>query len=233
MVVYKAPARRRYRNYRSGGYLGLELKFLDCAWNGVTVNNSSSGASGEMPPSSGCTGCISAPAQGDGESQRDGRNFVIKSVFASGIIATTGVQNSADVIDTSGYYVALVLDTQTNGATIVSEDVFINPSTQNGAMIPQPLRNLENVKRFRILASKYIKPGGAYASTDGTNTASVQQQETPTFTLSWSGNIKVNTNGTTANVSSVTDNSIHLIAYNGGDNMAPTLIGKSRVRFMG
>lgn len=129
-----------------------------------------------------------------------------------------------------------MLDTQTNGGTatgINSEDVYINPSSGAGAMMPQPLRNLANSKRFRILASTYVPPGGAYAGTDGTNTNSINAQTRPKVSLSWRGNLVADSLGTTANVTSAADYSIHVVACAGETGFTPTFEGKSRVRFVG
>lgn len=233
---YKKP-KKTYRggrlNARTGGFLGMELKFLDCNWNQVTISASTTGADGEMQPSGGCTNCLSCPAQGDGESQRDGRKFVIKSCWLSGQIDTSSLQDIADVQDIGGLYFALVLDTQANAATVVSESVYINPGNSGGQMLPSPLRNLSNSKRFRILASQFVAPGGVVAGTDGTNTNSVAQQNSTYVNLSWKGSVQVNTTGTTADVASVSDNAIHLIAYAGTTSFTPVFTGKSRVRFMG
>ncbi len=226
-------ARFRSRNYRTGGFLGIELKFLDTSWDGVTLTVSTTGAGGEMPPSSGCTGCVSVPAQGDGENERDGRNYTIKSVYCSGIISTTNGPDKPDVLDASGYFFALVLDTQTNGATISTEDLYVNPGTAGEQMLPYPLRNLENSHRFRILASTYVAPGGMYAGTDGASTVSISNMVAPTISLNWKGNIKCNTKATTANVTSATDNSIHLVAFSGNSLLTPVFQGKCRVRYVG
>lgn len=228
-----AKLRRYNRNARIGGFLGLELKFLDCAWNGVALASSTDGSGGELQPSSGCTNAISVPAQGDGESQRDGRKFCIKSVYVNGIISTAQLQDHTDAEDLLGYWFALVLDTQANGATLVSENVYLNPSTSAISILPQPLRNLQNSTRYRILDSKFIGPGGAYGITDGTATASVSNQVSPKVTLSWKGSINVDTTGTTANVSSCADNAIHVLAYCGSTALTPSFFGKSRMRFMG
>jgi len=225
---------RRYSpNARVGGFLGLELKFLDTAWNGVAVSASTDGASGELQPSSGCTGCISCPGQGDGESQRDGRKFVIKSVYFSGVVATTHLQTETVVQDLSGYYFALVLDTQANGATIASENIYLNPGTSSLNLLPQPLRNLQNSGRFRILASKYVPVRGAYTGNDAAGTFSVSNQATSAVSLSWKGSINVDTIGTSADVASVSDNAIHIVAYAGDSTMTPVFQGKCRMRFMG
>ncbi len=220
-------------NYRTGGFVGIERKFLDCAWNGVAIASSTAGADGEMQPSSGCTGCISAPVQGNGEQERDGRRYNIKSISVSGVVDTTAVQNQTDVLDLFGYFFALVQDKQTNASTIVSEDVYVNPSANSTAMLPFPLRNLQNTRRFRILDSVYIRPGDAWVMGDGTNTGSLSNQVAPTFKLSWSGNIPVDSVGTTADVASVSNNSVHLIAFAGSTVFTPIISAKSRVRFIG
>lgn len=222
------------RNLRIGGFLGIERKFLDTAWNAVSISESTDGANGEMQPSSGCTGAISVPSQGDGESNRDGRRFVLKSAFVSGVVDTASAGDQADVKSLNGWYFALVLDRQANGATIDSEDIFVNPSSSALGMIPQPLRNLQNSKRFRILDAKYVRPGGAYAGTDGTATNSIDMQVNPIVKLSWSGNLVVDCTGTTADVASVSNNALHLVAYNGtASGGAATFTGKARVRFVG
>jgi len=222
----------RALNARTGGYLGLELKFLDTAWNAVTINSSTDGSGGELQPSSGCTSCISCPAQGDSESQRDGRKFVIKSVYFSGVINTLLSQDQADAFEDFGVYFALVLDTQTNGATVVSENVYLNPSSSALGMLPKPLRNLQNSKRFRILSSRYVAPGGMYAINDAAATGSLAAQKGTNVQLSWKGSINVDTTGTTADVASVSDNALHILAYS-ETGLQKVFSGKCRVRFMG
>lgn len=223
----------RGRNVRTGGFLGMESKFLDCAWNGVSISTSTDGSGGELQPSSGCTSAISVPSQGDGESQRDGRKYCITSAWVSGIVSTSAVSDQADVLDNVGYYFALVLDTQANGATVNSEDVYLNPATVASAMLPQPLRNLQNSKRFRILATQYVAPGGTYAFNDAAATGSVSPMEAPKVNLSWNGKVFCECSGTTANISSATDNALHVVAYAGQGSFSPTFVGKSRIRFQG
>lgn len=210
-----------------------ELKYLDCAFNAVTIPAGTSDASGlEMAPSSGCSGAISVPAQGDGESNRDGRKYTIKSVWASGVIDYVAMSDQADALDNTGTYLCLVLDTQCNGVTVISENVFTNPATAGRSLLPQPLRNLAYSKRYRILASTYVEPGGMYAMTDGTSTASLNGQQNPVVSLSWKGNIVCDSSGTTANVVSASDNAIHMLAFHGG-GLSRTFNGKTRVRFIG
>lgn len=230
LVPYQGVAARQAR---TGGFLGLEYKFLDCAWNGVALATSTDGSGGELQPSSGCTNAISVPAQGDGESNRDGRKYVITSAYFNGIVDTTPLSDQTDVVDFGGYFFALVLDTQANGATVNSEDVYVNPSTSAIAMMPKPLRNLQNSTRFRVLDSIYVAPPAAYAGTDGANTMSLSTQNQRDVTLSWKGELQVTCVGTTADVAAVSDNALHIIAYATTIGNAPKLYGKSRIRFQG
>lgn len=229
----RPSGRMRRRNARTAGYLGIEKKFLDCAWNGVQIFASTDGAGAELQPSTGCTNAISVPSQGDGESQRDGRRFTVMSAFFSGIIISDPLSDQADANENMGYYFALVLDTQANAAAINSEDVYLNPSSVAGGILPKPLRNLQNSKRFRILDSQFVQAAPAYGVTDGASTNSQSAMYAPAISLSWSGSITCNCSGTTASVASVTDNALHIVAYAGSTVRAPSVLGKSRIRFVG
>ncbi len=219
-------------NPRTGGFSGIEVKFLDCAWNQVNVGSDNGWASCELAPSTGCTACISCPSQGDGESQRDGRRFVIKSVYVTGCIDNAASSDQADMLQTPGVFLALVLDMQANKTTIASEDVYVNNSTGTIAGA-HPLRNLQNVSRFKILDSTYKVGVPVVAGTDGASTNSMMPSYRQPVKLSWSGDIAVNTTGTTADVASVADNAIHVVACAEDTTYTPQFVGQSRVRFVG
>lgn len=209
-------------NTRTGGFLGLELKFLD------TVRERSALAAGptggELDPAT--VNCINAVTQGDGESQRDGRAYIIKSVNVKGYAE---LQNSASLDATAQIFIALVHDKQTNGAQLSAEDVFLMPSTTTPANQPlaQPFMNLQYKNRFTVLATKVISmdPG----NWNGTNFASVRKP----FNLYKALNIKVNCNGTTGNVSDITDSSLHVVAFTDNNAASPVVSYNSRIRFMG
>lgn len=224
--------RQRRRNQRTAGFLGIETKFLDTAWDSVTVPVATADATGlELQPSTGCINSVSVPAQGDGEQQRDGRTYVLKSCHFSGELDHPIAQDANDATEGNDIYVAMVLDTQANGSAVNSEDVYDNPSTVGAAMFPYPLRNLENSKRFRILASGLFRLRGMYSINDGAVTGSLSAQAATMIQLSWHGSIKCNAGGTAAAVSNARDNSISIIAFS---NRNPcTFRGKCRTRFVG
>ncbi len=220
-------------NPRTGGFSGIELKFLDCAWNQVTINGTSTSWGGnEMQPSTGCTGCVSCPAQGDGESERDGRRFVIKSVYVTGCVDNSAASDGADMVQTPACFFALVLDMQANLVTITSEDVYKNATTGTiGGVFP--LRNLQKVARFKILDSVYVPGVPVVAGTDGANTNSMMPSYRQPVKLSWSGDIAVNTTSTTADVATVSDNAIHVLACCETATFTPQFVAQSRMRFVG
>lgn len=237
-VTVMARTRRRMTaremeqlNRRTGGFRGMEVKYLDCAWNSLSINDSTDGSGGELHPSSGCISSLSVPEQGVGGQQRIGRKYVIRSVYLSGVVYYLGQAFAGYAQSYPAVYFALVLDTQPNGAALQSEDVFVNPSTLELAMLPQPLRNLQHSNRFRVLAHKTVRPQ-VYAFNDAAITASTNAQSEPQVSLSWKGRIVCECDGTAASVASAATNSIMLVAYSGGKVVGtPKFIGKSRMRF--
>lgn len=224
-------ARMRKRNIRTAGYLGIEKKFLDVYASDITVPAPTDCAGGEMQPEGGCTDCLSAPAQGDGEQQRDGRKITIKSIFVNVTVRSVVSPDQADMKTAPLVFVALVQDTQANGSTIVSEQVFTNPN-DTAEVNTYPLRNLQYSARFRVVDHKTVNLGPATAFNDAAATGSVIGQA-QSVSLGWQGDIPVTFTGTTANISAVTDNAFHLIAFATNTNFAPVLSYNSRMRFVG
>lgn len=222
---------RRRMNARIGGYLGIEKKFLDVYASSVAIPAPTDCAGGEMQPEGGCTNCLSVPAQGDGEQQRDGKQITMKSIFVTGCVSHTPAANQNDALTGPIVFVALVMDTQTNGATIVSENVFTNPN-DTAVVNAFPLRNLENSARYRVLAHKTLRCEPVAVMTDGANTSS-QMPAPVSFQLSFVGDVKMNFSSTTADVANAKDNSLHLIAFSNTANFSSFLSYNSRMRFVG
>jgi len=219
---------QRALNMRTGGFLGLELKFVDYGYAAALVAPTDA-AGGEADPATALA--LNAIAQGDGQNQRDGRKATIKSCYVSGQVTFSGNADEADAGSAPIVYIALVQDTQTNGAQLNSEDVFTNPAA-NALTAASPFRDLQYSKRFRVLDSCVIDNFETIAFPDGANTGSINASS-KSFKLSWKGTMQTIYVGTTAEVSAIGDNSIHVIAYCSSTTFAPSLIYNSRVRFMG
>ncbi len=221
--------RRRGLNVRSGGFVGIENKFYDQSVNGssVSVGNNWSGC--EEDP--GTTQCLSAPSQGDGESQRDGRKCKATSIYVGGAIRWPNHSGHAEACYVT---IALVQDTQTNGAQLNAEDVYINPAATpqtNGT----PLRNMQYMTRFKVLKKITLFTGDLSAHYNGSSANS--EGYTVPFSIFKKLNMPITFTGTTEGVANVTDNSLHLIVAGGPSTAtgapAPEIYYNSRMRFIG
>lgn len=206
--------------FRTGGFLGIETKFIDYTFGKTAF--SATVAGGEMDPAS-SVDCVSAIAQGDGESNRDGRKCVLKSLHLRGnvnISESSGSSFQAPSI----MRVIVVWDTQTNGAQLNAEDVML-PATH----VEHSFRNLQFSKRFRILMDHTFTVNPTAGAGDGTanDFGAVERS----FKWNFNFNIPVIHNGTTAVVAAITDNSLHIIGF--ANNVGCNLSYTSRIRFVG
>ena len=216
---------------RTGGYLGIEYKFYDVKLTGKALDTNTTGEDGELDPAT-TIDCLNAVTQGDGESQRDGRNLVMKSLLLKGVvnIPAQATQSTLDVAPT--IFMAVVLDTQTNGAQLDSELVYKNPSadTRCSASV---VRNLQYAKRFKILAKKIIQVPTPTTGNDAAGTFSISGMDIPFEFYIRLPDIKVNYSGTTEAVANIVDNSLHLVGWTSSVTLAPTVSYNSRLRFVG
>ncbi len=219
---------RRRSNARTGGFLGIEVKFYDTALVGATLTAPTDATAGEHNPSATLNFCTMA--QGDGESQRDGRKALVKSVYVTGMISVAALINQTALKEQPVVYIALVHDKQTNGAQIVSEEVFANPAGSN-ITATSPLRNLQHSSRFTVLDRTTVILPQQEASYDGSN-LELGGTMTP-FMLSWKGAMPITYDGTTSAVANITDNSIQLIAWCNTVGQIPLLSYNARTRFVG
>ncbi len=239
-IVKKAPTRFRKRashvpghfipNVRTGGFLGIELKFYDTKLAATALVTNTDASGGELDPSA--TIVLNSVIQADGESGRDGRQILMKSIFINGVIDCPIQINETALKAGCHIQLWLVLDKQTNGATINSEDVFVNVAATaiGGTSL---LRNLQNTHRFSILDSWETDFDLHTASYDGTNIE--QGGLLRRFKLFSKLGMKVNykTGGTTEDIANIMDNSLHLIGFCTDTGLIPRITYSSRLRFVG
>nr|DAO14323.1 MAG TPA: capsid protein [Cressdnaviricota sp.] len=221
------------KNLRTGGLLGIELKFVDCAANGTALTAPTDASGGELNPSTGIIGCLSAPALGDAANNRDGNKIVVKSVLLQGTISVAAQANQTAADLSCTVFLALVMDTQANGVTLNSEDVFTNLSA-NASQATNLFRNMSYTQRFKVLKLKRISLRIPTLTWDGTNI------EQTGFSTQWKLGVKkmmmgvtFTTGSTTADIANVTNNALHLVGYCDNASLVPTVYYNSRVRFVG
>jgi len=231
----KLAAARVVANAATAGFLGIEKKFLDTARDVSAITAATDLSGGSQDPSgTGCTGCLSCPAQGDTEQSRDGKRIVIDGLILKGFVINPATSDASPATDTqvaAKVFVAVVLDTQTNGATIASEQVF----KSLGASLPFnacPTKNLLFGNRYRILKSQVfdLTPIGTVQT--GTTYVYNSIRRDFDWFIPFKGGLPVNLNaGTTANVANVIDNSLHVVAF--ATTTLCTMGYNARIRFQG
>ncbi len=229
MVV--APARvvsrRRRRNRRTGGYMGIEKKFYDTSLDGATILNALT--SSEHNPSA--TISLNSVVQGDGESNRDGRQISMDTITIKGTILVPSQVNQTALDIASYVYIAIVLDKQTNGALLSGEDVFSNAGSV-AVNVSNPFRNLQFIQRFQVLAWKVIRLHSPEAVWDGTNLELAGYMQQFTLSAKLKG-LKTNYTNTTETIANIADNGLNVVCFTSGVGLAPTLSYKGRLRFYG
>jgi len=144
-------------NARVGGLLGVEKRFLDCGAANILLASPTDASGGRLDPTVGCTQCISAPARGDGASNRDGKQITCKFIEVKGT-----VQYPRTTVTVAGFptgitvFIALILDRQTNATALLTQDVFTQAGVASAELAPHVMRNLSNGSRFKILKSVTI-----------------------------------------------------------------------------
>ncbi len=230
------PQRRQYisahrskLNFRSGGYLGIENKFYDSSLAASALTAPANASGGEHDPSA--TILLNTVVQGDGQSNRDGRKIVMKQIMIRGVVQCAPIINQTIVPQAATCFIALVLDTQTNGATITSEQVFTNKGAT--ALLATSLFNaMERTGRFKVLKRLVFPLVQQTVAWDGTN-LEVGGYSRPFQMMVPLKNIPVLYSSTTETVANIVDNSLHIIAYVSNTDSVPKLSYNARLRFVG
>lgn len=233
-MKFASPVRRR--RFGSSPF-PAELKFFDSskALTALVAPTDSAGA--EVDPTANALNCIPT---GTTMSTRDGSKVVMKSLQITGMlrVASQTAQTAAD--NGLDFYVAVVLDKQTNGAQLNSEDVFTNPLA-NGALATHPLRNMSFSKRFQVLKSINVPlknhPPMVRSNTLATDPIQhVQSGVVIPFSMYIPlGDIitQWKTTNTDGAITDIVDNSLHVIAYTSSTDLTPNIAYNARIRFLG
>lgn len=161
-MVPRAPTYKKKRSAAIQRVLGVETKYFDAVKAGTVVN--SSWTTGELDPAANCLG---VPVQGNGTQNRDGSRILVKNLSVQGRVYRLRQSDLDDIPFSSCIQVSLVMDTQTNGAQLSAEDVYVatDPETPGRRVIA-------NTQRFKVLRTQCFDNYCVASMADGANTAS-------------------------------------------------------------
>ncbi len=173
--------------------------------------------------------CVSGVAIGDTESSRDGRKYFIKSVHIRAVVHVVAAEANVNPRTDLRGRICLVWDTQTNGAQLTATDVMDGGQTDDTLAF----RNLQHSKRFKVIWDKSWKLINFGQMAQGainlfaipaTNTVIMQ------FHKVFPKPIPVVCTGTDATVTSISDNSLHIIGV--ANDTSALLNMQIRIRFL-
>lgn len=171
--------------------------------------------------------CISAVAQGDTESTRDGRVYHINSIHVQGRFHRAAAESVTNPGDDLMCRVVIVLDKQTNGTQLTPTQVML-ATTDNW----DSFRNLQFTKRFQVLYDRKVVLKAFTTNEGGINLfATDDSSKQWRFNHTFKTPLRVTCSSTEAAVASFTDNSIHVIGC--ASATTALLSYNSRIRYTG
>lgn len=207
-----------------------ETKYVDHDRHSGTIASSLTYAGGEADPPT--VNCLNGIVQGNAATERDGHVVVLTRLHIRGVVRIDPkFQDTAETPDWINIFV--VLDTQTNGAQMNSEDLIINIDPTSVSQQANPQRNMLFGTRFKVLKHwrMVAMPSHSYSGQASPNLLAINGWARG-FELYKKMRLPVRFNDANGTVSSIVDNSIHVIAVHQGFQTA-YIDYSSRVRFVG
>jgi len=228
---YAGPIRKKRKfsmNRRTGGFQGVEVKYHDTDLTTIPIASSANMSGLEMDPGT-PVHCVNAVPQNDTQSGRIGRRIFQKSFNIKGQIYLPELVDGTSPKQYPIFFVSVVLDKQTNGAQLNSEDVYDNVGG-NAALTTSFFRNMEYTHRFQVLKSRTFRAFPASQSFDGTNIERNGYSIPFQFFIKLP-NLVTNFSGTNAEIINIVDNSIHILAGCTTTDVAATMYYNTRLRY--
>lgn len=245
-----SASRRKLRavaNLRTGGMIGIEKKFFDTKYNAASgtvgpvtapavssdIANSTLFMDSVQGSGSGAGVAkvywLNCPAVGSASYQRDGRVIRNHSIEISGLANFN--HNNTALPDQAFLMLALVLDTQANGASPAATGANIYKDLGGG--IALPYRNMSDTTRYRVLSFKRIRVPHPVV-TPGTAGGQSNVTYTTTFKMYRKLGFKTNfkTDKQVAAPDAIVDNGLFLMAWD-NSNYGYNLYLSARLRFTG
>lgn len=197
-----------------------EDKFIDFGLNYAAVQNFSVRQS------------LFTVAQGAGESQRIGRRITVTKISFRWHVSQDNILSQSIgllELEPQTCIIALVLDTQANGANALASDIYQNPARDT------TFNDLPNSKRFRTLFRRELAiPSGSISAEWRPATAkthyTLKGGRTPVYTWSTSCKLPVLYSGNTATVADIVTNNLLFVTSFSSD--IGGMAGNVRIRYV-
>lgn len=179
-------------------------------------------------------GCLSAPAQGDGATNRDGRQMTMLSIHLKGYLFINDDQTRTSPPQDVAVRLLLIRNNQTNQDSLIPQEVMTSIGPIKDFL---SFKNLEHDKKYDILIDRTILlKVNAYSTGTSVGQFSVNARMVPfTMNYTFDGGCPVILAAPGEGFSSVSDTSINLIGVSNAENGEPTpyISYTSRLRFIG
>ena len=203
----------------------MEVKYFDSSVN-FTIPAPTDCSGGEASTS------LNLIAQGDDPIDRNGRAAHVLSCHVKGVVEVPTQTDQTASDQAPQVFIALVLDTQANGAALNSEDVFVNKlGAYNTAA--GPMLNLQFRRRFKVLRTVNVTCAQPDLTWDGTNMEQAGQTYPFNMYKKWKKPKEFLFSGTSGAIGNVVSNNLALISFCSNSNAGAKIYANSRIRFTG
>ncbi len=214
-----------------------EMKYFDTELSAATLVVSTDWTGTEFDPDTvpvANIDCLFAPKIGSAINQRIARQVKVHKIKVRGAIIV-GEQVAQTTGDGACYLrLVLVMDKQTNALQMQGEQCFTDPVTATGNMAMLSYQSLANLGRFQVLKDLKIliqnpNMGNSTAVTNNVSQGLVNKFQ---FNINFPDPCIVHFNSSTGGtVTSIVDNSFHILACCNNVDLVPTLTYYSRVSY--
>lgn len=231
VVMVKSEEIKYVDGYRNSSLVFALSRTSFDTWQGTVANPQNTSVA---------IGCMPVPKTGTNFSDRDGRKITMLKVRISGNIQWDQTSSTLPT-DHSPVRIVIVKDTRTNGATLEGADVIGTGVAGDGVGVVSGTGGAFNLLtkpdgwgRYKILHDEVFDepPMGITTFNDGTQQF-IGSSNFKTFKITVKPMCEVNFNGTTGEVSSIIDNSIHMLAATVNGTGTPRLAYTARTSFIG
>ena len=209
-----APYKRKSSALTTATKLGIEKKAISFTANAVL----NTGLSGSLIDFTGRP--LNGVKQGDGDSEREGRRITMCGLNIKGLLASSSISGVT-------VRIAIVMDTQANKTAPQPADVWDDEATV--ALDICALRNLNNVRRFKILYDKRHTINPSIAFNSSTNVQLHNDAQLP-FEINLPLNDVVNFVNNSDIHQSISDTSLNIFMWSTNSG---TYNLKTRLRYYG